>query len=42
MVNSDFYKFEWDNDILETEKYYPNTITLARIEWAGDIIDEKL
>lgn len=41
-VNTDFDKYEWDKDILESEKYYPDAMTLARIHWAGEITDERL
>lgn len=42
MINSEFDSYQWDLDILESEKYYPDAITLARIEWAGGITEDKL
>lgn len=41
-VNADFDKYEWEKDIIESEKYYPDAKTLARIYWAGGITDERL
>jgi len=42
LINNDFNKYEWDKDILDSEEYYPDPLTLARVEWAGDISDERL
>jgi hypothetical protein len=41
-VNIDFDKYEWDRDILDSERYYPDVMTLARIEWAGGITVDRL
>lgn len=41
-VNADFDEYEWQEDILASEKYYPDAMTLARIHWAGGITDERL
>lgn len=41
-INADFDEYEWGKDILESEKYYPDAMTLARINWAGGITNEKL
>lgn len=41
-INKDFQKYEWDKEILEAEEYFPDPLTLARIEWAGGISDERL
>lgn len=41
-VNTDFDKYEWEKDILESEKYYLDAMTSARIYWAGEITDERL
>jgi hypothetical protein len=42
MINTDFDKYEWEKDILQSEKYYPEAMTVARIYWAGGITDERL
>lgn len=42
MINKEFQEYEWDKDILESEEYFPDPLTLARIEWAGDICDKRL
>ncbi len=41
-INYDFEDFKWDEDILSTEDYFPDPLALARIEWAGEISDERL
>ena len=41
-VNADFDEYEWEKDILESEKYFPDAMTLARIHWAGGITNERL
>lgn len=41
--NDDFDKnYEWTPEILEAEKVFPDALAVARIEWAGDISDERL
>ncbi len=43
LKNKDFdNKYEWSQDILEAEEAFPDVSTVARIEWAGDISDERL
>ncbi|WP_105177023.1 hypothetical protein [Clostridium cagae] len=41
-INNEFQAYKWDKDILSTEDYFPNPLTLARVEWAGDISDKRL
>lgn len=41
-VNIDFDKYQCDMDILDSEGYYPDVMTLARIEWAGGITEYRL
>lgn len=42
MLNAEFDDYIWDKDILESEKFYPDVETLARLDWAGIITEEKL
>lgn len=43
MRNNDFDKnYDWPPEISEAEKFYPDVITVARQQWAGDISDERL
>jgi hypothetical protein len=43
LYNSDFdLNYGWPQEILETEKSFPDAITVARLQWAGDISDERL
>lgn len=43
LYNSDFDQYyDWPPEILEAEKNYPDVITVARQQWAGDISDERL
>lgn len=43
MRNTDFDKnYEWPQEIIEVEKVFPDALTVARQQWAGDISDERL
>ena len=43
LKNEDFDKnYEWPPEILEAEKAFPDALSAARIEWAGDLSDERL
>ncbi len=43
MYNNDFDQhYDWPREILEAEKIFPDVITVARQQWAGDISDERL
>ncbi|WFR58904.1 hypothetical protein QA584_07430 [Anaerocolumna sp. AGMB13025] len=43
LKNEDFDKnYEWPPEILEAEGVFPDALSAARIEWAGDISDERL
>lgn len=43
LYNSDFdLNYDWPQEILESEKSFPDAITFARLQWAGDISDERL
>ena len=43
MRNTDFDKnYEWPQEILEVEKVFPDALTIARQQWAGDTSDERL
>jgi len=42
MINSEFGSVKWKEEILECEKVFPDALTVARIEWAGGISDERL
>lgn len=43
LYNSDFDQhYDWPPEILEAEKIFPDAITVARQQWAGDISDERL
>lgn len=43
LKNNDFDKnYEWSQEILEAEEAFPDALTVAKIEWAGDISDERL
>ena len=41
--NVDFNKnYEWSKEILEAEKVFPDALTIARQQWAGDISDDRM
>lgn len=42
MINTEFDHYVWDKDILESEKFYPDVVTLARLDWAGAITEDRL
>lgn len=43
MRNNDFdINYEWLQNILEVEKIFPDALTVARQQWAGDTSDERL
>lgn len=43
MFNNEFDRhYDWLPEILEAEKVFPDVITVARQQWAGDISDERL
>ena len=43
MYNNDFDRhYDWPPEISEAEKTFPDVITVARQQWAGDISDERL
>lgn len=41
--NEDFDKsYEWTREILEIEKIFPDAVSMARQQWAGDVSDNRL
>lgn len=41
--NEDFDKnYEWPKEILDVERIFPDAVTVARQQWAGDLSDERL
>jgi hypothetical protein len=43
MRNNDFdINYGWPQNILEVEKVFPDALTVARQQWAGDTSDERL
>lgn len=41
--NEDFDKnYEWAREILEAEKIFPDAVSVARQQWAGDVSDNRL
>ena len=41
-INSSYDSYIWPKEILDTEKCFPDALAAARIEWAGDLSDERL
>lgn len=42
LVNKDFGSYEWPKEVLESENVFEDALTVARIEWAGGLSNERL
>ena len=42
LIDESFGSHKWSEDILECEKYFPEADSLASLDFAGDIYDERL